>query len=463
MPEQLPPVPDGFEVLDEFGRGRAAVVWRARYLLTDEVVALKVWWRPLDDEYERRRFSAECQWHRRLSGHPNVVGWVWASSPTAGHPWIATQVHGTSLAERLRRDGPPDLPTALGIGLDLLDGLAAMHARGLLHRDVKPSNVLVDDDGRAALCDLGIVLPVDEVTRECGAGTPGYVAPELEHEGQHPDRRSDVYSAAAVIATLVGDRAPEPVDHLVHAVAGSDRPEDRPADAADFARRVRSAMRGAGVAAPAVGAGAAPTRPRRRRSVLTAAALSAVLAGGAATGVAVERWRSGDDGGAAARGAVDAPTTAAAPTTQAAPDPVAARAVLAVVADVGPDGRPVLRPPKPSGFCVADQPPAESVDVPSGGQVVASVRLYLTEGGWACAKFVKSTTSGLHDTPSYLALSLCNSRGDCDHDWNRYAVDAGPVRVRVPDGCLTWRVSAMDAAETQWLVRDESGTRGCRS
>ncbi len=87
-------VPEGFEVLGELGRGSTAVVWHARYALTGEEVALKVWSRSLRDEHQRRRFTNECRWHRELSGHPNIVRWVWASNQHDEMPWLRRSTTG---------------------------------------------------------------------------------------------------------------------------------------------------------------------------------------------------------------------------------------------------------------------------------------------------------------------------------------------------------------------------------
>ena len=446
-----PYVPEGFDVTGELGRGSSAVVWQARYRLTGEVVALKVWNRPLLDEFERRRFARECHWHRALSGHPNIVAWVWASEPDDGRPWIATAPHGRSLAQLLAEEGPPsDLAVSLGLSLDLLDGLAAMHVRGLIHRDITPSNLLVLD-GRGALCDLGIAMPVEEVTREYRAGTPGYVAPELEddEQAQPPDRRTDVYSAAVTIGRMLGDAAPHPVDHLVHAVAASDRREDRPADAQDFARRLRLAMRDAGMAArpgaarPEVHAEEPADQqrpaPRLRRSVVRAAAAAVLLVAAAVLGATVTWWQTRDE----------------------QPAEAAVQAVLRAMPDVAPGGQPQLRAARGAGRCDGQPLAGGFHEYRVNGQVVAWTRIWHDAAGQACAKFAKTPASGLYNRKTYLALSLCDPQGRCDHDWNRYRIDAGPVKVAAIDGCLTWRVSMADAAGTGWLLRDQMHSTGC--
>lgn len=242
-----PPLPPHFTAIAPLGRGNAAVVWRATYRVTGQEVAVKVWYRPLSGQAERERFINECHWHALLSDHPNIVGWVWASSPDEPNPWIATVPHGVSLTTWRRGNVRPSVEVALGIGMDLLAGLAEIHRMSLVHRDVNPNNILVDQSGRAALCDLGIAMSVTRLTREYAAGTPGYVAPELEAGTDAPSFTSDVYSAATVISELLGDDIPWQIDHLINTVAGSHRPSDRPADAGDFRQRLRRAMHEAGI------------------------------------------------------------------------------------------------------------------------------------------------------------------------------------------------------------------------
>lgn len=363
----LPQVPPHFRAVRLLGRGSTAVTWLAHYEVTGQDVALKVWRSGFVDDAERERFVNECRWHRLLDGEPGVVGWIWASEPDLEHPWTATQPHGLALTEYLRRYRIT-AAEAVQLGLDLLDGLSAVHRRGLVHRDVNPNNVLVDDGG-AALCDFGLAMPVDGTTLDRSAGTPGFVAPELDAE--LPSFRSDVYSAAQTIARMLGPDVPAAVDHLVTAVAGSQRPGDRPADATEFAGRLRAATQqylrpATPVAAPvatsssvvtpapatvrtptppeptamslpaamsvpgATGIPAGPGRSRRpRRTSAAAASAVAAVAAVVLTAGAVLWAVSGDrgrgDGGAASGPRVLIPVTTGVPVTTS-PRPVATSA-----------------------------------------------------------------------------------------------------------------------------------------
>ena len=273
----LPAVPDDFVAIGPpIATGGSAVVWRARHRVTGREVALKVWHHPLSTAEQRAQFDAESRLHQQLSGHPHIVPWLWAAAPADAPAWMATELHGQALSELTRRTGPLSLQEGVVIGLDLLDGLAAVHAKGVVHRDVKPENVLVKD-GRAALCDLGIAMHVDTLTGDTGAGTTAYLAPELLRRGgdQSPDFRSDVYSAARTIRTAVGDDVPDALDQLLTR-AESEEPADRPADAADFRDRLEKVSDRLGLAAPVDAVEAGPPSSRRRSLIIVAACVIAV-------------------------------------------------------------------------------------------------------------------------------------------------------------------------------------------
>ena len=115
----------------------------------------------------------------------DIVTYSWAEEdPPGGLPWIGMERHGESLRHVVEASRTP-LGEKLVLSADLLAALAAMHSHGMLHRDVKPANV-VADGGRAKLCDLGLVLDSAGLTEDNAAGTPGYIAPELLAGGLFP-------------------------------------------------------------------------------------------------------------------------------------------------------------------------------------------------------------------------------------------------------------------------------------
>lgn len=256
-------LPDGFEAIGPpLGVGATAIVWPARRVLDGRELALKVWRRPFADAGERDRFRREIRRQavlNEVTGH--VATYTWAEEdPPEGTPWIGTLRHGSSLAQLLERTGSP-LPDGPALCADLLAGLAAMHRSGLVHRDVKPGNVLASG-GRAQLCDLGLVLDEFGHTADGAAGTPRYSAPELA-AGARPSARTDVFSAARTIRDVLGADLPAPLERLL-AAAGSPVPDDRPADAAAFAAAFRTVCAGLGhrLPAPLPGRSGATEPPR---------------------------------------------------------------------------------------------------------------------------------------------------------------------------------------------------------
>jgi tRNA A-37 threonylcarbamoyl transferase component Bud32 len=449
------------------GTGASAVVWLARHVVDGREFAVKVWRRPLDDPRERELFLREVRQQAKLqesSGH--LVTYAWAEVD-ARPPWIAVEPHGSSLQHILADTGRPPLQVGLVWSVDLLTGLQALHDRGLVHRDVKPANVLVHR-GRAKLCDFGLVMDAATFTADAGAGTPRYVAPELLSGAAEPGYRTDVYSAGVTLRDLLGSAVDAGIEQLLTA-ATSLRPEDRPESAARFAEQLRGRCATAGYDLPvplAAAAGAspvAPTPPRhawRARRIAAVAAVSVLLVGAAA--MATRPWE--DDRPAASTGAASTGATTASPPSAATAGPLSADAALAEP-DIGPDGLPVVRGKAAAGRC--NQASEGSLPVTEqpfvvDGRVIAVLQAYHSESRLeACAKLVKPAGSPLRGTVTHLALTLCGDGNTCDHDWYAYATDAGPTVVPSSSGCMSWRVSVRDAADTTWLVRDEVDSVGC--
>ncbi|TJZ57148.1 hypothetical protein FCH28_06735 [Streptomyces piniterrae] len=248
----VPLGPANFVSLGVLGRGSSSVVHRAKSTTFDDVVALKVWQRSLTED-EHIRFRQECSLHRRLSGHPNIVRFLWADAPADGSAWIATELCDESLDNRLHRCPPLSREDAFELAEDVLSGLAEIHRQGHIHRDIKPGNILLRQ-GRAVLCDMGIAKPVDRHTLNAPAGSPGYLAPELGR-GRQPDTRSDVYSAAVTLYGIFGENPPDGVERLLTRATSSE-PADRPADASAFLDRLQAAR------ATYTASAAAETAPR---------------------------------------------------------------------------------------------------------------------------------------------------------------------------------------------------------
>ena len=189
-----------FTLLSERGRGAMGVVWRARDEESGQIVALKLLRNVYADDPEvLERFAREVELARRVHS-PHVVA-VLGYGSREGTPYLAMEyVEGPSLRERLAEHGPCGWSEARALLQQLAQGLADVHAAGIVHRDVKPSNILLAPDGTAKLSDFGIARGLD-LTRVTGTsamlGTPTYLAPE----GQR-DARSDLYSLGCVAYEL---------------------------------------------------------------------------------------------------------------------------------------------------------------------------------------------------------------------------------------------------------------------
>ena len=198
----------------QIGAGGSSRVYSATDLRLDRAVAVKV----LDaravssaDPEAVRRFQREAQ---SLAGfsHPNVVQVFDAGTNADGDPYIVLElVEGQSLATMLHEHGPLALGEATRITQALLAALGTAHAAGLVHRDVKPSNVLFDHEGTAKLADFGIARRFDQMEESLTAtgmvvGTPRYLAPE-QAAGQALTPATDVYAAGLILQEmLVGPR-----------------------------------------------------------------------------------------------------------------------------------------------------------------------------------------------------------------------------------------------------------------
>lgn len=193
-------------------------MWLAYDEQLDAEVAVKVladnW---AHDDSVRRRFLEEGRFLRRVESE-HVVQVHDVGELEDGRPFLVlTYADRGTLADRLKKD-PLSLEPAIGVIVQVGRGLQALHRRGLLHRDVKPANVLfrsIDDDGeRAVLSDLGLGKSLDEVSRiTMPGGTPSYVAPE-QALGERLDQRADQYSLGAVAYAALTGRSPHQVDGL---------------------------------------------------------------------------------------------------------------------------------------------------------------------------------------------------------------------------------------------------------
>jgi YVTN family beta-propeller protein len=203
----------GYGLEESIGRGGMGVVYRAHDLALERSVALKLLAPQLAEDPDfRERFLVESRLAASLD-HPNVVP-VFDAGEVEGQLYLAMRyVEGTDLKRLLVQEGKLEPGRAIAICSQVANALDAAHARGLVHRDVKPSNVLLDESGHAYLADFGLTRRLTEQAPgfETGLslGTPAYVAPE-QIEGKDVDGRADQYSLACMLHECLTGEPPFP-------------------------------------------------------------------------------------------------------------------------------------------------------------------------------------------------------------------------------------------------------------
>jgi serine/threonine protein kinase len=200
-----------YEILEVLGTGGFGIVTKARDAKLDRIVAVKTLARSLaSSPTARRRFVREAKAAAAVK-HENVVG-IYHVSDDGPVPYLVMEcVSGVSLEEKLQEAGMLDLPAILRIGMQVASGLAAAHQQGLVHRDVKPGNILLENGvERVKITDFGLARAANDaaVTRTGDvAGTPQYMSPE-QARGDAVDARSDLFSLGSVLYAMCTGRSP---------------------------------------------------------------------------------------------------------------------------------------------------------------------------------------------------------------------------------------------------------------
>ncbi len=233
-PEFLSKLPEGgcylgeYEVVQTIGRGAMGVVFKAFEPSLRRHVAIKMLAAELAvSEIARQRFAREARAAAAIQ-HVNVVA-IYQVGEAAGLPYLAMEyVRGRCLESHVQQHGPMPVPLLVSVGRQIAAGLAVAHAKGIIHRDVKPANILVEDEtGRAKLTDFGLARAADDANLTAdGAliGTPFYMAPETIN-GDAATPASDLFSFGGVMYMMATGRVPfagPSVTAVFHAVTASE-------------------------------------------------------------------------------------------------------------------------------------------------------------------------------------------------------------------------------------------------
>ena len=357
------------------GHGGMGVVWRARdELLSRDVAVKEMIWPPYLTDRERqaacRRATREAQVAARLN-HRNVVR-VFDIVEEDGCPWIVMELLPyRSLLDVIEDDGPLTPADAAHVGLQILAALRAAHALGVVHRDVKPANILIGPDNRAVLTDFGIAWAADSSTATTAAavvpGSPSYIAPERARGG-HSGAPGDLWGLGASLYAVVEGHPPFERANALASITAVVTDELAPAthagplwpllsgllrknpDTRLDAAETEPMLRAVSGTPPYVASPPAPS-PRRSQGTLVAAIGSAALAVLAAGGTAVGLHVASSSQNQPASSTIVAPPSAA--TTHPAtpgtrPSTPASPRVTARTSRAKPSSRPsVLSIPSP--------------------------------------------------------------------------------------------------------------------
>ena len=198
-----------YEILERIGTGGMAIVYKAKCHRLNRLVAIKILKSDLAQNEEfRRRFNAESQAVAQLS-HPNIVS-VYDVSRGGDMEYIVMElIDGITLKQYMEKRGQLNWRESLHFITQIMRGLSHAHSRGIIHRDIKPQNIMVLRDGSVKVADFGIARLADSaqtLTQEA-LGSVHYISPE-QARGDRPDARSDIYSSGVVLYEMLTGRLP---------------------------------------------------------------------------------------------------------------------------------------------------------------------------------------------------------------------------------------------------------------
>ena len=220
---------DRYEILERIGSGGMSDVYRARCHKLNRLVAIKV----LKEEFSQdasfvEKFKMEAQAAARLS-HPNIVNVYDVVDEGDLHYIVMELVEGITLKSYIAKKGMLGTREAIGIALQMAQGIEAAHENGIVHRDIKPQNIIISMDGKVKVTDFGIARAASSQTMSATAvGSVHYISPE-QARGGYCDTRSDIYSFGVTLYEMMTGKVPFEGDNTVTvALAHLEEPMERP-------------------------------------------------------------------------------------------------------------------------------------------------------------------------------------------------------------------------------------------
>ena len=206
---------DRYEILGRIGSGGMSVVYKAKCHTLDRLVAIKVLKEEFaSDENFVSKFKMEAQAAARLS-HPNIVNVYDVVDEGDLHYIVMELIEGITLKNYIEKKGFLENKEAIGIAIQVAQGIAAAHEQHIIHRDIKPQNMIISKDGTVKVADFGIARAVSSQTMNATAvGSVHYISPE-QARGGYCDERSDIYSFGITLYEMVTGRVPFEGDNTV--------------------------------------------------------------------------------------------------------------------------------------------------------------------------------------------------------------------------------------------------------
>ncbi|MFR5601942.1 MAG: Stk1 family PASTA domain-containing Ser/Thr kinase [Lachnospiraceae bacterium] len=206
---------DRYEILEQIGSGGMSDVYKAKCHKLNRLVAIKVMKAEFSDDMSFvRKFKMEAQAAAGLS-HPNIVSVYDVVDEGPNHYIVMELVEGVTLKSYIAKKGRLEIKESIGIAIQVAQGIAAAHEQNIVHRDIKPQNMIISRDGKVKVADFGIAKAVSSQTLNAGAmGSVHYISPE-QARGGYSDARSDIYSLGITMFEMVTGRVPFEGDNTV--------------------------------------------------------------------------------------------------------------------------------------------------------------------------------------------------------------------------------------------------------